>query len=157
TFNDANTTQVINIGSNDNNQDGILDSEFPNLPAGDTGKAIANRARSVYADVVGLLANTSRAFNVTSPTSGFVPGATRQRNFKQREVSLYFQDQWRVRRNFTLNYGTRWEFEGVPYEINGVAIQPVGGLNGLFGISGPNNLFNPGSLKGQPTTTIDFV
>jgi hypothetical protein len=157
TFNDANTTQVINIGANEANADGILDPEFPNLPAGATGTAIANRARSVYADVVGLLLNTSRAFNVTSPTSGFVPGATRQRDFKQREVSLYFQDQWRVRRNFTLNYGTRWEFQGVPYEVNGVAIQPVGGLNGLFGISGPNNLFNPGSLKGQPTTTIDFV
>jgi len=157
TFNDAGITQLVNIGSNDANQDGILNSAFPNLPSGATGTAIVNRARSVFADVVGLLASTNRTFNVTSPTSGFVSGATRQRNFKQREVNLYFQDQWRVRRNFTLNYGTRWEFQGVPYEINGVAIQPVGGLNGLFGISGPNNLFNPGSLKGQPTTTIDFV
>jgi hypothetical protein len=157
TFNDAGITQLVNIGSNDANQDGILNSAFPNLPSGATGTAIVNRARSVFADVVGLLASSNRTFNVTSPTSGFVSGATRQRNFKQREVNLYFQDQWRVRRNFTLNYGTRWEFQGVPYEINGVAIQPVGGLNGLFGISGPNNLFNPGSLKGQPTTTIDFV
>ena len=157
TFNDAGTTQVFNLGSNSNNQDGILDSKFTNLPTGATGTAIVNRAKSVYADIVGLLGNTNRAFNVTSPTSGFVPGATRQRNFKQREVSLYFQDQWRVRRNFTFNYGTRWEFQGVPYEINGVAIQPVGGLDGLFGISGPNNLFNPGSLKGQPATTLDFV
>jgi len=163
TFNDAGITQLVNIGSNNANQDGILASAFPNLPrnadgtVNATGTAIVNRAQSVFADVVGLLASTNRTFNVTSPTSGFVPGATRQRNFKQREVNLYFQDQWRVRRNFTLNYGTRWEFQGVPYEINGVAIQPVGGLNGLFGISGPNNLFNPGSLKGQPTTTIDFV
>jgi hypothetical protein len=45
----------------------------------------------------------------------------------------------------------------VPYEINGLAIQPVGGLDGLFGISGPNNIFNPGSLKGQPTTSLEFV
>ena len=61
-----------------------------------------------------------------------------------------------MRRNFTLNYGTRWEFQGVPYEVNGLAILPVDGLNGLFGVSGPNNLFNPGSLKGQ-VTTIEFV
>ncbi|MGH9937632.1 MAG: hypothetical protein ACREAM_15395, partial [Blastocatellia bacterium] len=162
TFNDAGTTQLINIGSNQfgtnpANQDGILNSAFPNLPAGATGNAIVNRARSIYANVAGVLGTTTRTFTVTSPTSGFAPGATRQRDFKQREVSLYFQDQWRVRRNFTLNYGTRWEFQGVPYEINGIAIQPVGGLDGLFGISGPNNLFNPGVLKGQPTTTIDFV
>ncbi|MCI0525467.1 MAG: hypothetical protein L0Y75_09420, partial [Acidobacteria bacterium] len=66
-------------------------------------------------------------------------------------------DQWRLRRNFTLNYGVRWEFQGVPFESRGVAIQPVGGLAGLFGISGLNNLFAPGSLKGQPTTSLDFV
>src|SRR5262245_58543751 len=163
TFNDAGTTQLINLGnevgnvSSPANPDGLSRSSFPNLPAGAAGTAIFNRARSAFANVTGLLLNTNRVFNVTSPTSGFVPGATRQRNFKQREVNLYFQDQWRVRRNFTLNYGTRWEFQGVPYEINGVAIQPVGGLDGLFGITGPNNLFNPGSLKGQPATTLDFV
>lgn len=157
TFNDAGTTQVINTGSNAANQDGILDSEFPFLPAGATGAAIVNRARTTFANIVGLLGTTNRTFNISNPTSGFIPGATRQRDFKQREVSLYFQDQWRARRNLTLNYGTRWEFQGVPYEANGIAIQPVNGLDGLFGISGPNNLFSPGSLRGQPTTTLDFV
>jgi Carboxypeptidase regulatory-like domain len=157
TFNDAGLNQTINIGDNANNPDGILDNEFPNLPAGATGTAITNRARNVYRDLVGLLGNTNLVFNVTSPTSGFVPGATRKRDFKQREVSLYFQDQWRARRNFTLNYGVRWEWQGVPYEVNGIAIQPVNGLAGLFGISGENNLFKPGVLQGQPTTSLDFV
>jgi hypothetical protein len=157
TFNDAGINQVINIGSNSANPDGILNNEFPNLPAGATGTAIANRARAVYADIVGLLASSTRTFNISSPTSGFVPGATRERIFKQRWISLYGQDQWRVRRNFTLNYGARWEFQGVPFEAKGIAIQPVGGLAGLFGISGLNNLFAPGSLKGQPTTSLDFV
>jgi hypothetical protein len=156
-FNDAGTNQVINLGQNAANPDGILNSEFPNLPSGSAGNAIANRARTVYRDLVGLLASSTRTFNITSPTSGFVPGATRERIFKQRWVSVYGQDQWRIRRNFTLNYGVRWEFQGVPFEANGVAIQPVGGLAGLFGISGQNNLFAPGSLKGQPATSLDFV
>jgi hypothetical protein len=157
TFNDAGIQQVINIGTNSANPDGILNNEFPNLPAGATGTAIANRARTVYRDLVGLLASSTRTFNITSPTSGFVPGATRERIFKQRWVSLYGQDQWRMRRNFTLNYGVRWEFQGVPFEAKGIAIQPVGGQAGLFGISGHNNLFAPGSLKGQPATSLDFV
>jgi hypothetical protein len=157
TFNDAGINQVINIGANSANPDGILNTEFPNLPAGATGTAIANRARAVYADLVGLLGSSTRTFNISSPTSGFVPGATRERIFKQRWISLYGQDQWRVRRNFTLSYGARWEFQGVPFEAKGIAIQPVGGLAGLFGISGLNNLFAPGSLKGQPTTSLDFV
>jgi hypothetical protein len=157
TFNDAGINQVINLGQNAANPDGILNNEFPNLPAGAAGNAIANRARTVYRDIVGMLASSSQTFNITSPTSGFVPGATRERIFKQRWVSAYAQDQWRVRRNFTLNYGVRWEFQGVPFEAKGIAIQPVGGLAGLFGISGENNLFAPGSLKGQPTTALDFV
>src|SRR5262245_15162979 len=163
TFNDAGTTQLINLGnevgnvSNPANPDGLSRGSFPNLPAGADGTAIFNRARSAFANVTGLLLNSNRVFNVTSPTSGFIPGATRQRDFKQREVNLYFQDQWRVRRNLTLNYGTRWEFQGVPFEVNGIAIQPLGGIDGLFGISGPGNLFNPGVLRGKPTTTIDFV
>lgn len=157
TFNDAGTAQLINIGTNAANPDGILNGEFPNLPSGATGTATANRARSVYRDLVGLLASSTQTFNITSPTSGFVPGATRERIFKQRMVSLYFQDQWRMRRNFTFNYGVRWEFQGVPFEAKGIAIQPVGGVASLFGISGQNNLFAPGSLKGQATTTLDFV
>ncbi|HKQ73952.1 MAG TPA: carboxypeptidase-like regulatory domain-containing protein [Blastocatellia bacterium] len=157
TFNDAGINQTVNLGTNSANGTGILAAAFPNLPAGATGTAIVTRAQSVYADIVGLLGNSNKVFNVTSPTSGFVSGATRQRDFKQRSASLYFQDQWRVKRNFTFNYGTRWEFQGVPYEVNGIAIQPANGIDGLFGISGPNNLFNPGSLKGSPTTPLEFV
>lgn len=157
TFNDAGINQTINIGTNAANPDGILNAEFPNLPAGATGVGIADRGRTVYRLLAGLLQSSSATFNVTSPTSKFVRGATRARDFKQRMTSLYFQDQWRVRRNFTLNLGLRHEFQGVPYEVNGIAIQPVGGLDGLFGISGRNNLFKPGVRTGQATTSIDFV
>ena len=163
TFNDTGINQTINIGTNSANGTGILAASLPNLPRNAdgtlnaTGTAIVNRAQGVYVDLVGLLANSNKVFNVTSPTSGFVPGATRQRDFKQRSVSLYFQDQWRVRRNFTLSYGTRWEFQGVPFESNGVAIQPANGIAGLFGVSGLNNLFKPGVLNGQATTPLEFV
>jgi hypothetical protein len=157
TFNDAGLTQTTVTGSNSANGDGILNSELPNLPAGSTGTAIVNRAKSVFVDLAGLLGSSSRTFNVTSPTSGFVPGATRQRDFKQRALSLYFQDQWRARRNFTFNYGVRWEFQGVPFETNGLAIQPTNGIAGLYGISGLNNLFKPGARAGQATTSLEFV
>jgi len=157
TFNDAGLNQTTVIGSNSANGDGILAGAFPNLPAGSTGTAIVNRAKSVFVDLSGLLASSSKTFNVTSPTSGFVPGATRERDFKQRSVSLYFQDQWRARRNFTFNYGLRYEFQGVPFESNGVAIQPANAIAGLYGISGLNNLFKPGTLTGSAPTSLVFV
>src|SRR6185503_14998513 len=123
---------------------------------GSVGTAIANRGRNIYADLVGLLGNANKTFNITSPDSGFVDGATRGRRYLYHDVSLYFQDQWRLKRNFTFNYGTRWEFEGVPTLPDGLGIQ-VTNFNDIFGISGPGNLFKPGATAGSASATLDFV
>jgi hypothetical protein len=106
--------------------------------------------------VMGLNGNATQSFNVTSPTSGFVPGASNSRVYRQRMLALYVQDEWRTRRNLTVNYGLRWDWQGVPYERHGLVLQPVNQVAGLWGISGPDNLFNPGSLKGSAPQPIDF-
>jgi len=36
--------------------------------------------------------------------------------FRQRELGLYWQDVWKWKPNFTVTYGLRWEYYGVPYE-----------------------------------------
>jgi hypothetical protein len=40
------------------------------------------------------------------------------RGFRQKELAVFAQDAWKVRPNLTLNYGLRWEFYGVPYEVH---------------------------------------
>ena len=47
------------------------------------------------------------------------------RGFRQREVDFFFQDNWKVRPNLTLNYGLRWEYKGVPFEVNGLVTNLV--------------------------------
>ena len=62
-------------------------------------------------------------FGVQSQSQFFNKDETRvdqdYRGYRVRESGIYFQDTWRVRPNFTLNYGLRWDYNGVPYEING--------------------------------------
>ena len=158
TFNDAGIHPTITLGTNSANNSGITTTDFPNLPAGATGTAIVTRATNVFADVTGFLASASATFNVSSPDSGFVAGATRARIFQQRDLALYVQDQWRARSNLSLNFGLRWDYQGVPTIPNGLAIQ-VTNPNDIFGISGPNNLFNPNAPAGAAPAkaTLDFV
>ncbi len=153
TFNDAGINPTINLGTPAHNSGGIADASFPSSTA-------ANRAsgRAVFANIVGNLSNAVATLNVTSPTSGFVLGATRERDFKQRDLALHIQDQWRVRNNFTFNIGVRWDYMGVPTIPNGLAIQLTDHRD-IFGISGFGNLFNPNAPAGAapPIGVLDFT
>jgi hypothetical protein len=48
------------------------------------------------------------------------------RGFRTREFDWFFNDSWKIRPNLTLNLGVRWEFKGVPYEVNGQLSNLVG-------------------------------
>ena len=141
TFNDAGINPTINFGTNPSNPTGITLASFPFGVNADV-----TRATNIYTDLVGLLGSASATFNVTSPTSGFVQGATRSRIFQEKDLAIFAQDQWRARSNLTLNYGVRWEFEGVPTVPNGLAIQPDAST--IFGISGFGNVFRPNAPAG---------
>jgi hypothetical protein len=79
------------------------------------------------------------------------------RGYRVRESGIFFQDTWRFRPNLTLNLGLRWDYNGVPYEVNGQMStlinqnpsgpQPAGGFEfQLVGKNSPNpnqGLWNP--------------
>lgn len=153
TFNDVGTNQIINLGTPAHNTGGIADSSFPSSNA-----TIRANARSIFANLVGNLNSSSATVNAETPTSGFVLGATRSRLFRQRDLALYIQDQWRARSNLTLNLGVRWDYMGVPTIPNGLAIQ-LADHRHIFGVSGFGNLFNPNAPAGAAPAlgTLDFV
>jgi hypothetical protein len=153
TFNDAGINPFISLGTPSHNTGGINDSSFPGSTA--TNRALA---RSIYASITGNLSSASATVNATSATSGFVLGATRLRLFRQRDLALYVQDQWRARSNLTINAGVRWDYMGVPTIPNGLAIQLTDHRH-IFGVSGFGNLFNPNAPAGAAPAigTLDFV
>jgi hypothetical protein len=156
-FNSAGINETIQLGTNAVNGSGITVNSLPGLSANTTGNALTTNAVTTYTAIVGLLASATQTLNVTSPTSGFVPGAERTRFFKENDLALYAQDQWRFLSNLTLNFGVRWDWMGVPTVPNGLAIQPQ--YSDLFGISGFGNLFRPNAPAGVPAAvaTQQFV
>src|SRR5712671_442736 len=101
------------LGSGDfSGQGGISDADL----------ATANQLLS---SVAGLVGAESQTFNVTSRTSGYVAGAPAAHNCRYNNWSLYAGDSWKLRRNLTLTYGLRWEYNSPFDERDGLLQFPV--------------------------------
>ena len=83
--------------------------------------SIADRRRfeNLYNQLLGRISNVQQIFY--SDLSQFLPaGTTRVRNFRSHEYHAFVQDDWKLRRNLALNVGLRYEFNGVPFERDGL-------------------------------------
>ena len=142
------------LGTNAANPDNLSSATLPGISA--TELALAN---SVFVNDVGLLGSISQGFNHTSPTSGYVPNVPEQYTPIQQNFAGYAQDSWKVRRNLTVQYGVRWEYQG-PYDArNGLVLLPQSNLSGLFGPTSSagspvSNLFQPGNINSATDTIL---
>lgn len=72
---------------------------------------------------LGLPYQQSLGFFAAGPNS-YNPNNTYVRGERMHQYNAYIQDQWKVRRNVTLNIGTRWEFNPPGTEANGLIFRP---------------------------------
>jgi hypothetical protein len=93
-----------------------------NLP-GVTENDLAN-ANTLLATLGGFIDGYSQSYNVTSRSSGFVPGADYYRDFILDEYAVYAQDNWKVAPRLTLTLGLRYEMPGVADEANSLELLP---------------------------------
>jgi carboxypeptidase family protein len=133
-------------------------SNFPNfgfVPAGTPGVpsvfTIPNlsdpnqvaTANALQSELAGLVGESQNTFNVTSRTSGFVPGAPVTNTLNYNNLSFYVADQWRVRPNLTVNLGVRYElFTGIK-DPSGLRLEVVtAGMDPNAALLNPNGTFD---------------
>jgi hypothetical protein len=93
----------------------------PPATIGPVSPAISSTDRTtfenLYNDLLGRISTVTQTYY--SDLQQFqAAGVSRIRTFKFHEYGYFFQDDWKAKKNLTLNLGIRWEFSGVPYEAN---------------------------------------
>jgi hypothetical protein len=141
------------LGTNSANPNGITADKFPGgISSGDL-----TRASGIFNAITGLLGSINQGVNHTSPTSGFVKGVPRRIDPIQHNLSGYFQDNFKLRPNLTVQAGARYEYQGVFDLRNGLILAPQDGMAGFWGPAGINNLFNPRTTPAVTDTPLNFA
>jgi hypothetical protein len=137
------------------NSDTALLNAFTNVASGTLGPATVPGATATE------LANAQNLYAVlTGRVSGFNSNAilgadgkyhfngSRHFEIEENTNGLFVQDAWRAKSNLTLAYGIRWQPQ-TGAKMNSANFALLTDPNMVFDVSGPGNLFSPGTLTGQ--------
>jgi len=91
-----------------------------------------NDLRDALASVIGRYSQYSANLVYGADGSLESVGSPSVRAFATQEYEFYGQDSWRIRPNFTLNYGVRWSTSTPVYEKNGLQVVPNVNLTDYF-------------------------
>jgi hypothetical protein len=82
-------------------------------------------ANSILVATAGLVSGASQGFNITNPTSGFVPGAPLVQNERFDQYAFYAVDSFKMMRRLTLTLGLRWDYFAPVDETDKLAAVPL--------------------------------
>jgi hypothetical protein len=111
------------------------------------------QAQQLYAILTGRISGLNGQYAFDRNTQQYYHGIS---EYPLDEVSmasgLFAEDSWKAMPTLTLNYGLRWDFTGAQHDITGAYTSAS--PSAIYGPSGLNNLFHPGSLLGDPNPAL---
>src|SRR5262249_3795877 len=110
-FGDPAFTPIATFGTGNFPISGLDGTAFPGLTATN-----APNAQSLLTDLTGSIGRINQSFGVANSQSTTLAGSPvipyKYYRMQQREMSVYFKDDWKFRSDLTLNLGLHWEYYG---------------------------------------------
>jgi hypothetical protein len=146
---------TIGFGVNANDPAAVMFNST-NAPINFPGasNATVTAAQNIYAVLTGRVTSIAANALLDEETNKYKYLGTSINRGRQRQFGVFVQDSWRMRPSLTLNYGLRWEVQG-PFTALNDGYTTVS-VEDLFGVSGPGNIFKPGTLTGRVTQFVPF-
>jgi hypothetical protein len=132
----------------------ILSETSGNFPGG-INATQAGFARNLYAMLTGRVTQIAGTYVLDDAGNYQFSGQRFVKNSMD-EVGLFVSDSWRVRPNLTLNAGLRYELQ-LPFKPDANSFSRLQSFDQIYGITGPGNLFKPGTMTGTNPVFEQFV
>ena len=108
-------------------------------------------ANQILAATAGLISTAQQGFNITSPSSGFVPGSPQLQHQRFDQFALYAMDNYKLTRQLTLTVGLRWDYMAPVDSTDGLAAVPrLIDNNPITTLMGNATIDFGGSTAGRP-------
>jgi hypothetical protein len=106
---------------------------------GGISAADLSSANTMLSMLTGTISAVARTFQVQDQTSGFVPGIPNDRNYSLNVITAFVQDAWRLKPNFTVRAGLKWEYYSPVSEDDNLGFLPqLGGRSYQEVLADPN-------------------
>jgi hypothetical protein len=132
----------------------LLSETSSNFPGG-INSTQAGFARNLYAALTGRVTSIAGQY-VLDDAGDYLFNGQRYLKTSMDEVGLFVSDSWRMRPNFTVSAGVRYELQ-FPFKPDASSYSTLDNWAQVYGLSGEGNLFKPGTLTGAVPAFVQYL